>query len=64
MYEVKKKWIVGWVQLPCFKVKGLKEDNEGIGIDLICNPLLSWIWELFFSPFWNGKIHITNEVEE
>lgn len=38
-----------YVMLPIFK------------FELTCNKLLGWIFETFFSPFWNGKIKIRKD---
>ena len=61
MYHVTKKWLTGWVILPCFTVKCL-EDCQGA--DMTCNDFLGWIFEHIFAPFWTGKIHITGSYEE
>ena len=39
--------------LPCFTVELRDGDFE-----MTCNDFLGWLFEVFFAPFWNGKIHI------
>lgn len=45
----------GYVILPCFTVE-LDDDSDGC--DMTCNNFLSWIFRVFFAPFWNGKVTI------
>lgn len=49
----------GYVNLPCFTVEMVNEAQP----ELTCNKFLSWIWEFFFSSFWNGKVTICEEKE-
>lgn len=43
----------GYVMLPIFTVE--LKDGE---FEMTCNTFLSWVFELFFAPFWDGKVHI------
>lgn len=63
MYTVKKKWIVGWICLPCFTVKTLDGDEYG-GAEMTCSDFLCKIFDVIFGPFWTGKIHVTGEYTE
>lgn len=40
--------------LPCFTVE-MGTDGE---FNMTCNNFLGWVFETFFAPFWNGKVHI------
>ena len=51
---VKKKVIMGYIMLPCFKVEVRGEDCE-----LVCNRFLEWAFETFFSHFWTGRVRVT-----
>ena len=61
MYKVKKRWLTGYAILPCFTIKTMENEE---GCELTCNNLLSTIFELFFAPFWSGKIAVTGSYEE
>ncbi len=54
------KILKGYVQLPCFTV----EMEENGSPEMTCNKFLGWIWDVFFSPFWHGKITIYDEGEQ
>lgn len=43
----------GYVMLPIFTVK--LKDGE---FTMTCSTFLAWVFELFFAPFWTGKVHI------
>ena len=60
-YHVEKRWMVGWVMLPCFTIRTMDGDMEA---ELTCCKALEWIFIHFFAPFWKGKIHITGEYVE
>ena len=45
---------VGWVVLPCFKVK-VKDDGE---ISLVCGDIAGWLFEHTFVYLWTGKVHL------
>ena len=45
----------GYVMLPCFTVE---VTENGRGAELTCNRFLSWIFTMFFAPFWHGKVYI------
>ena len=44
--------------LPCFTVE-LKNDE----FEMTCNSLLAWLFETFFAPFWDGKVHVIRPKE-
>lgn len=46
--------------VPCkpFKAKYCTNCNEVI---LDCNPIIEWIFEWIFSPFWNGSVYLPEE---
>ena len=44
----------GYVILPCFTVE---VTENGRGAELTCNRFLSWIFTMFFAPFWDGKVY-------
>lgn len=48
------KKIKGYVMLPCFTVEFTEESR---GCDLTCGRFLGWIFEVFFAPFWSGKVY-------
>lgn len=48
----------GYVMLPCFTVE--LKDGE---FEMTCNNVLAWIFEMFFAPFWSGKVHVKNLKE-
>lgn len=50
------KRIYGYVMLPCFQVVIV-----GGECYMLCNKILCNIFDLFFAPFWTGKVHITEE---
>lgn len=43
----------GYVMLPIFTVK--LKDGE---FEMTCSAFLALVFELFFAPFWTGKVHI------
>ena len=43
----------GYVMLPCFTVE-LKDGD----FEMTCSDFLAKVFELFFAPFWNGKVHV------
>ena len=43
----------GYVILPVFTVE--LRDGE---FEMTCNSFLSWVFEIFFAPFWDGKIKV------
>lgn len=45
---------IGWVVLPCFKVK-VKDDGE---ISLVCGVIAGWLFEHIFVYLWTGKVHL------
>ena len=49
----------GFVMLPIFTVE--LKDGE---FEMTCNDFLAWVFEIFFSHFWDGKIHITHIHKE
>lgn len=56
-----KKWLYGYAVFPCFKVRTLE---NGESAELICNGFLSWVFDWFVSPFWDGAIVVTGEAIE
>lgn len=58
MYQVEKHYIEGYIILPCFTVRTLEGTESA---DMTCSPLLQKIFEIFFAPFWTGKIVVTGE---
>ena len=44
----------GYVMLPCFTVR-MRPDGE---VEMTCNDVLGWVFEVFFAPFWNGKVNL------
>lgn len=61
MYEVKKRWRIGYVMVPCFKIRELEGTDTP---ELTCGGVLQWIFMHFFAPFWTGKVWWTGEYEE
>lgn len=49
----------GFVMLPFFTVE--LKDGE---FEMTCNCFLTFIFEFFFAPFWDGKVHITHIHKE
>lgn len=47
----------GYIILPCFTVESSKNGD----FELTCNNVLGWIFEMFFAPFWDGKIKLPRE---
>ena len=45
---------VGWIVLPCFKVK-VKDDGE---ISLVCGNFAGWLFEHIFVYLWTGTVHL------
>ena len=56
-----REWIYGYAILPCFKTKTLAGSEES---EMICNRFLCKIFDLFFAPFWSGRIRVTAKVTE
>ena len=48
----------GYVMLQCFTVE-LKNGE----FELTCSDALAKIFEIFFAPFWSGKIHLIKPEE-
>lgn len=61
MYHVEKKWLTGYVMLPCFKARALDGTD---GAELTCGPIASWLFEYIFSNFWDGTMVVTGEEIE
>ena len=61
MYQVTKRWKIGYVILPCFTVRELIGTHD---VELTCGPVLEWIFIHFFAPFWKGKVWFIGEFEE
>ena len=55
------KKIKGYVMLPCFTVEFTEESR---GCDLTCGRFLGWIFEVFFAPFWRGKVYWKDGEQE
>ena len=45
----------GYVILPIFTVE--LRDGE---FEMTCSDFLARVFEIFFAPFWNGKVHVEN----
>ena len=43
----------GYVMLPVFTVELRNGEFE-----LTCNSFFAWIFEMFFAPFWDGKVKV------
>lgn len=54
-----KKWVEGYVILPCFTVRWLEGTYAP---ELTCNSILSFIFGAFFAPFWSGKVHLKKDA--
>jgi len=46
----------GYIMLPCFTVEPIDEGGFG----LTCNWFLEKVFDIFFAPFWDGKITLIN----
>lgn len=44
--------------LPVFTVE--LRDGE---FELSCGAFMARVFEMFFAPFWDGRVHMTKEVE-
>lgn len=45
----------GYAVFKCFTVE---LDDQTWECELTCNKFLSWVFDLFISPFWDGRIYI------
>lgn len=59
MYIKDDEVLYGYAMLPCFKI----EIRKGIA-ELVCSDTLAKIFEIFFAPFWSGKVHLYPPVNE
>ena len=60
-FGYKNTWLTGYAVLPCFTVRMLEGTYSA---ELTCCIFLQYIFGIFFSPFWNGKVFINGSYEE
>lgn len=51
---------IGYAVLPCFKVAICLDCGE---VTMICNSFFAWLFDIFFSLFWNGDIKARADKE-
>lgn len=56
-----RKWLNGFVTLPCFKIRTMEGTNEAT---FVCADWLVKVWSFLFAPFWKGGIYIYEEEDD